>query len=125
MLPKIEHPEDDKPGAKSKNFYGSQDPRGDTDHIDQVIDHAVFVAGTDILYEDWKTHTPEKRGELLNLVIEEEKKTQMRIGGNTLDMNDPFNSLANPYLAQHSLTHPLPHMSHLGHPTMGLVSPHT
>lgn len=41
LLPKIEPVEDDKP-LKPKNFYGSQDPRGDIDHVDQVI-HIIFI----------------------------------------------------------------------------------
>jgi len=44
-------------------------------------------------------------------------------GGSSLDMSDAYNSIANPYLQQHSMTHP--HMSHLAHASMGLVTPHT
>lgn len=64
--------EDDKPHPKV--FYGSREPRGEVDHVDKVLDHSLFVAGTDILFEDWKSLTPEKRKERLEIEIEKEKE---------------------------------------------------
>jgi hypothetical protein len=84
-LPTESEHDDGKP-SKTKIFYGSQDQRGDLDHVDQVLDHAKFVAGTDILFEDWKTYTPEKRKELLDVLIEEEKQSQIRVNAAHLGM---------------------------------------
>lgn len=58
---------------KPKVFFGSQEPRGEIDHIDHVLDCAEFVAGTDIPYADWRAWTPAKRGDALKTRIEEEK----------------------------------------------------
>jgi hypothetical protein len=83
----LENELDDGKPSKSKIFYGSQDQRGDIDHVDQVLDHAKFVAGTDILYEDWKSYTPEKRKELLDVLIEDEKQAQIRVNQAQLGMS--------------------------------------
>lgn len=59
---------------KKRIFFSSQDPRGEVDHVDIVLDHALFVSGTDIKFEDWKLSTPEMRKERLDSLIENEMR---------------------------------------------------